>query len=441
MNTLVLVPKNSQAVKSKPDSNSIHLYVIQDTDNKTLSTLYQNRLSKFHQRKHNCETYEGIISNIVTKQISTLIPIVDESKIRFSDSWKSKKRNTIYSYFQDFGQMAFAFSFKIELDNIETVSTMLLCAGKVVTLKFEGNKDDEYSTTYILHSHGDAETCDVSCNQSELKDLDVQFLPKFIPTYNSSVSQKQSAFIQNFVKNKNFQLNSQDYYCGISYNLDGTANINGILWTLECSQFNKHLSLHSLTGQNFDSDNFLAYIQRNILTACNTVDIQTILNITTEEAVKIKDLVMKFQLKMNMKEELPLPSFECFLTVVPPYQARENIAKSEEFLDLCRSHLVNLKHEEKENMSTYEWLNVLSRTSKFTLLHNDRMIEIEMTESKLIFIIEERMSKLIQDYGSFIGKNIFIDKKSFHFKAFLKHQQVTVTLESSSSREGDFISY
>ena len=95
METLVLVPKNSQAVKIRPDNYSLNMYDLQDLDNKIISTHYQSRLSKYHQRKMNCETYEGVISNRLTKEIAALTPIVDDSKIRYSDAWHSKKRNTI----------------------------------------------------------------------------------------------------------------------------------------------------------------------------------------------------------------------------------------------------------------------------------------------------------------------------------------------------------
>ena len=51
METLVLVPKNSQAVKIRPDNYSLNMYDLQDLDNKIISTHYQSRLSKYHQRK------------------------------------------------------------------------------------------------------------------------------------------------------------------------------------------------------------------------------------------------------------------------------------------------------------------------------------------------------------------------------------------------------
>ena len=404
METLVLVPKNSQAVKIRPDNYSLNMYDLQDLDNKIISTHYQSRLSKYHQRKMNCETYEGVISNRLTKEIAALTPIVDDSKIRYSDAWHSKKRNTIYSYFQQFGQMSVAFNFNIKLNNIETMATLLLSAGKVITLNFEGNQDDEYSTTYTMHNHGDDQNCSSSCIQEELKNFDAPLLPKSIPTYNASVSQKQSAFIENFVKNKNNPFNSNDYYCGISYSLDGTANIFGLLWTNECSQFNKDLSALSLTGETFNSDNFLSYIQRNILTECNLVDIQNILNTSSQDAARIKDLVMQHQVNMNMTENLPLPSYECFLTVFPSYRARVNISRSEEFASFCRKHLINLSNIEKETLSTYEWLDILTRKCKFNLLYNDSIIEIEIEDMKIHFVMEERLSNLIQDYGCFIGE-------------------------------------
>ena len=66
--------------------------------------------------------------------------------------------------------------------------------------------------------------------------------------------------------------------------------------------------------------------------------------------------------------------------------------------------MVNLSNIEKETLSTYEWLDILTRKCKFNLLYNDSIIEIEIEDMKIHFVMEERLSNLIQDYGCFIGE-------------------------------------
>ena len=223
MNTLVLSPRNSSALGYKPDNFALKMYVIQNPTNKTFTTHYNSRLSKFYHRRINAETYDGVINEEDPRMLLSLNPIYDDSVIRNSDSWKKKKRSTLYSCFSQFGQMSIGFNFNIELKNIETIATSLLCTGRVITIEYIGNEEDEYERNYFLHSHSNTEECSSTCVRTELVNIDVPLPAKYIPNYLSSVVQKQSAFVENFLKCNNFPLASDDYYCGINFRLNGMA--------------------------------------------------------------------------------------------------------------------------------------------------------------------------------------------------------------------------
>ena len=404
VNTLILCPKNPSAVKHSPTNFVVKFYVIQDHSNKTLTTHYNNRLAKFYKRKCFCDTYEGVIASSDRKEVSSLSPIIDDSMIRGSDTWITKKKNTIFSSFTQFGQLAFAFDCEVEFTNIETIATCILCSGQVVTVEYEGDRQDEYHRRYVLHNHkGELDACPQDCIQTELTTSDLDFVPKYIQTYLTNVSQKQAAFIQHFVKCKSFSLNSEDFYCGIDFDDSGIAHINGILWSLECQEFSKHLSSCSLTGGNVESNMFLEYIERSVLTEFYYVDIRNKLGISDNEAKCIEQLVMKHQINLDLKDGLPLPSFQYLLTVKPSFDAKENISKSEEFLNFCKIHLIQLSEDEKKKLSTYEWLLQMSKMCNFGFLHNDRYIEVEFQSSKLIFILEERLASMIEQHGFMIG--------------------------------------
>ena len=306
-----------------------------------MSTHYEKRLNKFYQRRVHCDTYEGKITNIQTKQLSSINPIIDDSIIRNSDSWKSKKTNSIYSCFEQFGQMAVGFNFKIELDNIETISTLLLSSGKVVTLEYVGNEYDEFQTKYFMHGHNDNIQCNESCQVQELIDINIPFSPKYIPTYICNIFQKQNAFVENFLKNKNFFLSSEDYYVGIDFYHDGCARINGIMWPICFEDFNKKLSVSSFTGENLETDLFVEYIDKTILATSNPLIIVDHLHISYEEALVIHKLVLKHQIVFDATEDLSMPSFETLITRKPSINARENIVKSQYMINDTQEIIVN----------------------------------------------------------------------------------------------------
>ena len=104
-----------------------------------------------------------------------------------------------------------------------------------------------------------------------------------------------------------------------------------------------------------------------------------------------------------MTEIMALPSLESLFTIKPEFTARENLSKAEEFLNLEKIHLQNLSNEEKKNLSSYEWLNRVSKECKFHLLLNDTFIQVEFQEHQIIFKLEERLVNCIQKHGFLIG--------------------------------------
>ena len=402
--THIFIPKNCSALQNrKPDNFPLFMYGMKDLNNRMLSSHYEKRLNKFYQRKVNCDTYEGTITDNENKKLSSINPIIDDSSIRGSDSWKTKKMNSIFSCFEQYGQIAIGFNFKIKFDNIETISTLLLSAGKVITLEYVGNIYNEFKTKYFMHNHNDNVQCNESCVIQELLDLNVPFCPKYIPTYLCSVFQKQNALIENFFKNKNFLLHSEDFYVGIDFYLDGIASINGIIWPLHFGDINKKLSECSFNGDKLDSDLFLEYIDKTILATSNPLAIVDHLHISYEEALIIHQHAIDHQIFVHSCDDLYMPSFESLLTRRPPLNARENIMKGEEFLDVEKQYILNLSIEEKENLTALEWFNRLENCCKFELIYNETFLEVQINEKNIIFKMEEELSKYIEKYGYLIG--------------------------------------
>ena len=202
-----------------------------------------------------------------------------------------------------------------------------------------------------------------------------------------SLSQKQSCFVEELMKNKNFSLYSENYYCGIKFYLNGSARIEGIMWPEECSTFNQNLSSFFITGEVEGLQNYLHFLQTSILTTVNIGEIQENLGIDFDEAVQIQNLAQKYQIKNDIEERyLPLPSYETMFIQTPSNEASLNLLSSEIFIARCKRLLLNLSHEQKMSLTTEEWLEHLSSSAKFDIIDDAETVadELEQMTAKMI---------------------------------------------------------
>ena len=404
IDSLILIPKTYFTNNQVKQTFVPNMYTNPNPTNQFISTLYSNRMDKFNKRAKHASFFDGEIQN---RKLTSISKIYDESSIRSSKTWRSKKQNMIKCEFFQFGQSAIAFSIDINRNNIETIITSLLCAGSVITMEFNGDINNEFKTHYYSHSHDNSEACDNNCIKTELLDVDDSLGAEYIPVYISSLCQKQNAFVQNFIKNKNFELYSENFNCGLEFYLNGSARITGIVWTQECLLFNESLSSSSLTGEEFQMEDFLTFIENSILTSTNAMEIKENLGVNDEEALNIHRLALAHQIDLNMKQEyLNFPSYESMYTVKPQPSARFNLVSSKRLLEWCKMKMMELTSEDKLNMKTEDWLLTLSSQSKFILDDEDEdeeKISIELPEIKIVYKLDERLNSLITKYGAFIG--------------------------------------
>ena len=180
--------------------------------------------------------------------------------------------------------------------------------------------------------------------------------------------------------------------------------INGLLWTAECDEINKHVSKTSLNGEEFNPESFLYYVEKNILTVSSIVDIKSILEVNDEEAKEIHELVMKHQIDLNIKiEDLQLPSLECNMTLKVEELSKGNISKCEEFLQFCKTELMALSEEEKHFMLTLDWLNNIGKKIKIDLLTSEAMLHMKTDDMEIIFIMDDTLRDYLQKYDITVG--------------------------------------
>ena len=401
--TTILIPRKCPPKMLQYNSFSPNIYSLQSPNNKLISTLYQIRLNKFNQRKIYSDLYDGEVQNNTNsgKTLHSINKIIDDSCIRGSDSWKNSRRASIHSQFSQFGTCCIGFNFDIAMINREIVASSLICEGKVVTIDYIGNTSNEFETIYKLHNHTNEIECSDSCVLSEitlpLTTLDAKLIPVFI----SDVHNKQIAFHKNFVKNVNYEMHAEDYNIGIEFYNNGEARITGILWTKMCSEFNHNLANKSFTGESFDEETFLHYIEATIFTSSKCEELRKVLNAPDEEILKLHELIKKFQIEYDLAAEyVPLPSWETMYRLLPEENAKQNIISSKKLLLKLKSNLLLLSRVEKERMTIKEWLQIVSKKSKLTMITDD-CLEIQLETLIEQFTIDKRLEALITKYGCF----------------------------------------
>ena len=401
-NNLVLIPHNITA-DQQLRTFVVPLYKNLEITNDLLSTLYQNRASKFAARKLHNNLYDGEKLNGQNRKLQSISQVYDDSPIRSSISWCRKRKNSMFSQFLQHGQAAVGFSIDLNINNRETTISSLLCEGSVITLQFIGNCNGENQTQYLLHNHHSSTPCDDSCVKEVIRDFSDSLDLKYLPIFINSLFQKQSSLIEHLIKNKNFDLYSENYFVGIDFYISGAARINGVLWTMYCDKFNMDLSSSTLNGNNVTGDNFLHHIETSILTTVNSRDIRDNTGLSEQEAIDLRNLAEPHQVNLNIGEKhLPLPSFLTMFRIEPGDEASLNIVSSKTLILLFKTHLINLSEEEKYSLTTEDWFEMLSRKSKF-VMKNEFNMKITFEQQEIHFFLEERLNAEMTRFGCFIG--------------------------------------
>ena len=226
---------------------------------------------------------------------------------------------------------------------------------------------------------------------------------KYIPIFLSSLFQKQTEFLKEFIGNKNFELYSEDYFCGIDFYLNGNARLNGLLWTFECNILNEELSSISLNGKKLEMPDFLQYVENSILTSVNSQCIKDALGISEEESIRIKNIAETCQLDLNMSEEyVELPSYSTMFRSKPNDECYMNLHSSRTLLSTLKTMLMQLSDEEKLSLTTEEWLLNVNKDIRFAS-PDELTLNVHIVGRELTFRIDERLGESIDKLGYFFG--------------------------------------
>ena len=405
VDTLTMVPKTVPRGNNTNVKNySIKLYNNQRATNKLLSTLYEQRHIKFLNRKWHADVYDCEISVQQNKKLNSVTKVYDDSMIRGSQRWWNNRRNAVHSMFNQFGQACIAFNIDIPFHNVETIVTSLICDGRVITLDYCGDVNDTQTVKYFLHDHENSIDCRDTCTMTELTNLEhISLESRVIPIFIASLHQKQSSYVEKFIKAKNFSFYSTQYFCRVDFYLSGDAHLSGCLWSVECDILNVEISNASLEGKTIQMNDFLHYIETSILTSVCSSSIKDSLGVSDEEAINIQNLATEHQVNLNIEQQhVPMPSYHTMYRIRPDADSEANIASSRVFIDICKTSLIKLSQEEKLSLSTEDWLYDLGREAIFDF-HEESTIYIELQGKIMSFLIDVRLKKLMEIYSYFVG--------------------------------------
>ena len=101
-------------------------------------------------------------------------------------------------------------------------------------------------------------------------------------------------------------------------------------------------------------------------------------------------------------KHVPLPSLEIMMRMKPKDDVLMNIMSSKRLLEILKQILIALSTEEKNCLTTEDWLENLNKKAKFDS-KSERQMSLNFDGTILEFGIEERLDNLMRQYGCFIG--------------------------------------
>ena len=145
------------------------------------------------------------------------------------------------------------------------------------------------------------------------------------------------------------------------------------------------------------------------------------IGLNEEESNKIHNLAQMYQVDLNMDEELvEWPSYETMLTIKPDERYMRNIHSSRTLLQILKTCLLQLSEEQKMSLTTEEWLENMSKNATFDL-HDESKLYITFQDTTTSFLVDERLNRKMNQYGTFIGL--------FHFSLSCSKNQNSIVMK------------
>ena len=347
----------------------------------------------------------------VNKDVRTLKLSMDFN-IPGSLNWLNIQKTEMRFWKDLYGSFFLTVEINLPKDTLENVATSLIQEGYVITVEKTESASGEIKYEYMVHvDHQSSEDCSIDrcLNKMTLRvfieshGFDCQLLGnKYLGIHVSSAHQKLKAFARHIIQAPNNGIFGENFKTNLVFDLDGEARIVALIWPKEIEEIN--LSIASNYGKLMLKADLIDFVQRNISASCDKTILKSIFDYSEKEAEELAEIVRSHQQHicdegMNCQSclNVELPSLETIVTELSPDQNQSN---SKKLIQLWKASLVQLSLEEKENCSTYEWLEMLTGDMIGEIDDDQEYLKLSYDNQDYIFEIEENLLRFIDEYSS-----------------------------------------
>ena len=264
----------------------------------------------------------------------------------------------------------------------------------------------------IFTGHRSSEPCPDGCSMVPMRDYltenpfgSTRIQNIFAPVYICSVSQKINALIGSLLRCNSNLLSSPEYHLQVSFAKSGEAVIEALLWPKTMKQFNLN-SIENVdkAEEKIVTQKLIEEIDKTISTTTSPRILKSQFELSDQDLTNLLPDIINNQ--VNVGENSPLlqdpflPSLMTILQKVP--DNKENSLSSRSLLRLVRLFLLTLTEEEKNTMSTHEFLEKFWEEEVMEAEQvEDGIWRIAMINQTLYFAAEEMFRETVFQFHDF----------------------------------------
>ena len=413
----ILVPSSVEALKlsknAKPYQSDSYVLPKITSSNKPvtleeLRSLYAVIYSRYWRKEMFSSAVTTNNYDKIKKILYSVKKKVDVSKIHGSDDWENHNVRNIIHRFDQIGHIGFQIKYKVEKSNIECFATSKIIKGENITIDKQGEANKEQKTIYWLNKENPHQKINLN---ADFIASDYDNSNQNLFTFVCSLFQRTTNFVQHIVKNQSTELRSDDYFFCPSFDKDGNGFVNGVIWPLSLHDINKELHESSYCNEKLseklkqETSDFFA---QTLSTSSDKNELQSQHDLTDNEVKDLLKLINTYQIDLQRKDP-PLPALKYLWC--QRESSNQNIASAETLKIFMRGHLINLSIQEKENLSTLDWITSLLN-KEIRLETNNSSIFVHFPKKTVKFFKDDNMmseieilrrDELLSEWCDFIG--------------------------------------
>ena len=193
------------------------------------------------------------------------------------------------------------------------------------------------------------------------------------------------------------------------FDLDGEARMIALIWPRGLEEINMNVSANF--GKLTLVSDLIDFVQSNISVSSDERILRSSFQLSSTEAKDLAALVRKYQqhicdqgVNCESCRVVELPSLE---TIVTESSTQLNVTNSNKLIKLWKEHLLNLSAFERQNLSTFDWLEELTGGMTGEIDEARTHMKLVFNEKDYLFDVDDRLVKLLNDYAESPMTSVF----------------------------------